>query len=181
MMGVVPLRSRTVLVKDLPTHYGRLTVIVKKRFLCQGFAVDQIARGHLRIVTTIIARAKIDWAFIMLNLWKENREEVKSNSKRKTYLRMIMITPKIPPREQARPSDGQQTLKRKKASIAGASLKKQKRSAQPAQLTQTEEKVDSDDEPLVRRKKPHMSVCREQTIDQKSGARQQTHEQTSST
>ncbi|GAB2229308.1 hypothetical protein Droror1_Dr00023447 [Drosera rotundifolia] len=89
MIGGVPLRSGTVLVKDLPTHYGQLVVIVKKCFLCQSFAYDQMAQGHLRIVAAIIMGANIDWAFIMLNLWKENIEEAKSNPKRKTYLRMI--------------------------------------------------------------------------------------------
>ncbi|GAB2209814.1 hypothetical protein Droror1_Dr00027039, partial [Drosera rotundifolia] len=59
MMGCVPLRSGTVLVKDLPTHYGQLAVMVKKCFLCQGFTIDQIAWGHLGIFIAIITREKI--------------------------------------------------------------------------------------------------------------------------
>ncbi|GAB2209821.1 hypothetical protein Droror1_Dr00027046 [Drosera rotundifolia] len=63
--------------------------LLKKCFLCQGFVVDQIASGHLRIVASIVTGAKIDWAFILLSLWKKNIEEVKTNPKKKTYLRMI--------------------------------------------------------------------------------------------
>ncbi|GAB2226824.1 hypothetical protein Droror1_Dr00008615, partial [Drosera rotundifolia] len=128
-------------------------------------------------VTAIITGAKIDWAFIMLNLWKENIEEAKSNPKRKTYLRMISFylfkLGKLPKDDgvpflsykfisfrrkefegtdrtsEVRPSNSQQTLKRKKTSDARAPQKKQKRSTELAQLAQTEEKVDSDDEPLV--------------------------------
>lgn len=69
--------------------HGQLAAIVKKCFLCQGFAIDQIASGHLRIVAAIVTRAKIDWAFILLSLWKKNIEEVKTNPKKKTYLRII--------------------------------------------------------------------------------------------
>ncbi|GAB2209984.1 hypothetical protein Droror1_Dr00027214 [Drosera rotundifolia] len=138
------------------------------------------ALGYLRIVAAIIIGARIEWAFIMLNLWKENIEEAKSNPKRKTYLRMISLylfkLGKLPKDDgvlfpsnkfisfrrkefegldktsEPGPSDGQ-TLKRKKNSDAGAPQKKQKRSARPIELAQTEEELDSDDEPLVRQKR----------------------------
>ncbi|GAB2233002.1 hypothetical protein Droror1_Dr00002215 [Drosera rotundifolia] len=73
----------------LPTHYGYLASIVQKCLLCKTTSADQISRLNLKIVATIIVEAKIDWAYVVLNLWRDYIAEAKSNPQKKSYIRLV--------------------------------------------------------------------------------------------
>ncbi|GAB2216803.1 hypothetical protein Droror1_Dr00024583 [Drosera rotundifolia] len=153
MMCCVPLRSGIVLVKDLPTLYGKLAVIVKKCFMCIHHAqsmegkhrggevqAEEEAKSNLRLISVYL--------FMLDKLPQDDGAPFPSNKfisfRRKESEGTDRTSKAVPSNGQqtlkrkktsnaiAGASDDQQTLKRKKISDAGAPQKKQKRSAQPA-------------------------------------------------
>ncbi|GAB2236107.1 hypothetical protein Droror1_Dr00027842 [Drosera rotundifolia] len=114
MMGNIPLKSGTVLAKDLLAHHGQLTENI------EATKSNPKKKTYLRMIN-----------FYLNKLGKLPKEDGVPFPSNKYISFRRKESDGTEGTSKARPFDGQHTSKRKKTSDAGAPQKKQKRSSQP--------------------------------------------------